>query len=38
MSHVEIDNLDCPNCNKLTIGNLDIKRMEYTCLKCGKVV
>jgi len=36
MSHVEIDDFDCPNCKKLTIADLNIKNCIYTCLKCGK--
>jgi transposase len=38
MTHVQIDDLDCPYCEKITLGNLDIKRQEYSCLRCGNVV
>jgi len=38
MSCVQIDDLDCPFCNQITMGQLDIKRREYMCFKCGKVV
>jgi len=38
MSLVQIDDLDCPRCKKITTGELNIKRGEYTCLKCGNVI
>lgn len=38
MSKVEIDDLDCPNCNQITMGELDLKEMKYTCMKCNKII
>jgi len=38
MSLVNIDDLDCPYCKEITIGELDIKKGKYFCLKCGKEV
>ena len=37
MSLVDIDDLDCPFCKRITQGELNIKRHEYTCFRCGKV-
>ena len=37
MSYVQIDDLDCDGCG-VGMGELNIKRMEYTCLRCGKIV
>lgn len=36
MSYVDIDDFDCPNCEKITNAELNIKRKVYTCLKCNK--
>ena len=36
MSKVEIDDYNCSNCNKLTVGELDIKTGQYICMVCGK--
>ena len=38
MSYVQIDDLNCPNCKKITMGELNIKKQEYKCLKCGKII
>ena len=37
MSKVEIDNLDCEYCKKITIGELDIKTGIYRCMICGEI-
>jgi len=36
MSHVEIDDFNCPNCKKITTADLDLKRCVYICTKCNK--
>jgi len=36
MTKVQIDDFDCPNCDKITLAELDIKTGRYTCLCCGK--
>lgn len=38
MGYVQIDDLDCPNCNQITMGQLNMKTAKYECFKCGKVV
>ena len=35
MATVQIDDLDCPYCDKLTIGELNTKTGKYKCLVCG---
>ena len=36
MSHVEIDNFDCPCCKKTTNAELNIKLQKYICMNCGR--
>lgn len=38
MSLVQLDDLFCECDNKEGIGELNIKRKEYTCFRCGKVL
>ena len=38
MTSVQIDDLDCPNCEGLTMGELNMKTLKYNCFKCGKEV
>jgi len=38
MTTVDIDDLECPYCNKITNGVLNMKTLKYTCNKCGKEV
>lgn len=38
MSKVEIENLYCKCDNKYGLGELDIKRHAYTCMRCGKEI
>ena len=38
MSKVDIDNLYCDCDKKYGIGELDIKRREYTCFRCGEAL
>jgi DNA-directed RNA polymerase subunit RPC12/RpoP len=38
MTKVEIDDLNCTHCKKITLGELDIKTRKYTCMKCGREV
>jgi len=35
MTKVQIDDLNCPHCEKVTHGELDIKNGLYVCYKCG---
>ena len=36
MTHVDIDDFECPKCKKITMADLDMKTSKYTCIKCGK--
>ena len=38
MTKVQIDDLDCPYCNEITIGELNIKTGEYICFKCDNKI
>lgn len=37
MSYVQIDDFECPYCNKITIAELNVKTGKYRCLKCGRI-
>lgn len=36
MSFVQIDDFDCPFCNKITMAELNTKTGRYRCFKCNK--
>lgn len=38
MSKVQLDNYYCPCDGKVGLGELDIKTMRYSCMRCGKEV
>ena len=38
MTMVQIDDLDCPYCKRITMGELNINTQEYRCLRCGKII
>ncbi len=38
MSSVQIEDFDCPKCNKITMADLNLKTQRYTCLRCGKEI
>lgn len=34
MTKVQIDDFECPYCDKITLAELDICTGEYLCLRC----
>lgn len=36
MSLVQIDDYECPHCNKTGMGELNLYTKSYTCCMCGK--
>lgn len=36
MSKVQIDDFYCDCDNKIGIGELDTKTLQYTCMRCGE--
>lgn len=36
MTKVQIDDFECPKCEKITMAELDIKTKKYVCFVCGK--
>ena len=38
MTTVQIDDLECPYCEKITLGELNLKTKKYTCFKCDREV
>lgn len=35
MVGVQIDDFDCPKCNKITLAELQTRTGKYTCFVCG---
>lgn len=35
MSKVQIDDYECPCCNKTGLGELDMRTGKYSCVMCG---
>lgn len=36
MTKVQIDDFECPECEEITLAELDMDTLKYTCFKCGK--